>query len=233
MSTRLWVVCGLLVQGVALAQEGAPKPGIEVKALTPLVGNFNMKGTAPAGAMGPGSPEMATHGKIICNPTLEGFWVGCEIDEEIGQGTQAMRLHIHFLLGWDREAGEYRAVGFDNTGTSTYFSGKLAGTRLTFDPIGNYSWQGQPAKERLTFDLTDAKALKFVHDISLKGAPYSTLETAEFRRLMKPAAAPLASATPAKTLPAAKGDAPAAAAKPATKPVTKPAAAAGATIPPK
>ncbi len=204
MNLRLVIVLCTLAPTLALGDEGLPKPGVEVKAIGALIGNFNMKGTSPAGAMGQGSPEMATKGKLICNPTLEGFWIGCEIDEEIGTGMQAMKLHIHFLAGWDREAGEYRAVGFDNTGTSTYFSGKLAGTRLTFDPIGNYNWQGQPAKERLTFDMTDTKALKFIHDISLKGAAYTTLETADLRRWVKPQNAATAKvATATKTEPAA------------------------------
>ncbi len=181
MNRTLSLLAVLSLSSLAAA-EGPPKPGPEVKALAPLVGSFAMKGHAPAGALGPGTPEMPSTGKVVCGWTLDNFWLSCEVDETIGTGKDAWKMHIRFLAGWDRESSAYRAVGLDNTGTSTYFSGKLEGTAFTVEALGNYNWQGKPAKEKLTFDFTDPKSIRFDHQMSYSGAPYAPFEQAALVR---------------------------------------------------
>src|SRR5205085_105418 len=96
---------------------GPPKPGEEMKKLAPVIANYTWSdGKLAAGAMGPGSPEMPSHGKQTCHMMMGGLWAMCDMEDVAGAGKQTMKWQGHIIMGWDVERKEYRGVGVDNMG---------------------------------------------------------------------------------------------------------------------
>jgi hypothetical protein len=169
----------------AAAPAGPPAPptaGPETKALGFLNGNMTMTGTLKANAMGPGSPEMPSHGTHKCHWTMNNLWLACDIEDITGTGAKSMKWMGHVVAGWDFEAKGYRGFIVDNMGTSGTMTGKIDGTKLVWDS-GEAMMMGQPLKYRITMDFTDPKAIKFTDERSMKGGPYVLAEEA----VMKPA----------------------------------------------
>src|SRR5258706_16152981 len=74
----------------AAADMAPPKAGPETSALKPFMQNFTWTGTARAGAMAPGSPEMPTKGKATCKWAMGNLWAMCDLEDTAGTGKQAM-----------------------------------------------------------------------------------------------------------------------------------------------
>jgi hypothetical protein len=149
----------------------AAKPGPETAALKPFTTNATWTGVMKAGAMGPGSPEMPTKGKVKCSWIMGGLWAMCDIED----GPAAPKSFVwkgHWIIGWDAEAKEYRASIFDNMATTTSMKGKIDGTKLIMESP-EQMMMGQPMKVRLTWDATDPKAIKFIEERSTKGGPWT------------------------------------------------------------
>src|SRR5262245_34918906 len=70
--------------------EMPPKPGEETKKLQFLVGTLTGTGKMEAGAMKPGSPEVATKAKHVCKWTLGNLWIVCDVTDTAGTGKDAM-----------------------------------------------------------------------------------------------------------------------------------------------
>ena len=68
--------------------------------------------------MGPGSPEMGGTGRAVCRLIEDGLWYACDFeqDQTLADGTFVLRWQLHWVAGWDRVAGEYRATSADNNG---------------------------------------------------------------------------------------------------------------------
>lgn len=163
--------------GGAPAGAGAPpkmeaaKPGPETAALKPFTGNASWTGVMKAGAMGPGSPEMATKGKMKCGWIMGGLWAMCDIED----GPAAPKSFVwkgHWIVGWDNEAKEYRGSIFDNMGSSANMKGKMDGQKLVMESP-EAMMMGMPMKMRMTWDATDPKAVKFTEERSVKGGPWT------------------------------------------------------------
>jgi hypothetical protein len=146
-----------------------PKPGPETKALAPLVGNMKMAGTMKAGAMGPGSPEMATAGTHNCKWTKDQLWLDCDVKSGPTADKKAQPWMGHIHVGYDYQVKAYRSVMVDNMGVAALMEGKLDGQKLTLESVGTYMMMGKPIKSRITIDMTDPKAVKFMGEMQMDG----------------------------------------------------------------
>ena len=140
-----------------------PKPGPETKALQPFIGLLKLKGTTPAGAMGPGSPAQESKGTHSCKWSVGGLWLDCDVKNGDAAGKHPQwNGHVH--MGWDYLNKDYRAVIVDNMGGAMMMEGKMDGQKLVLESVGNYQMMGKPTKMRMTFDLTDPKVLKVTEE---------------------------------------------------------------------
>lgn len=154
-----------------------PKPGPETMALKPLATTLQMSGEMPAGAMGPGSPATPTKGTHSCKWSTDKLWLNCEIKDTSGTGKQAMTWNGHMMIGWDFSAKMYRAVLTDNMGMAMMLQGKMEGSKLPLESVGDYEMMGHPMKMRFTMDMTDPKAFKFTDERELgKSGKWTTFE---------------------------------------------------------
>jgi len=145
-----------------------PKPGPETKALQPFIGMLKLKGTMTAGAMGPDSPAVDTKGTHSCKWTMGGLWVDCDVKDGPAVGkAPAWMGHVH--VGWDYMVKMYRAVLVDNMGGAMMMEGKMDGAKLVMESVGTYQMMGKPMKSRMTFDLTDPKAIKIAEERQMDG----------------------------------------------------------------
>jgi hypothetical protein len=160
-----------------------PKPGPETDALKPFVKNFTWTGKQLAGAMGPGSPEMPTKGKVTCKWIVNNLWAACDIEETIGTGKDAHSWKGHHIFGWDFMAKEYRGATVGSMGSIDDLKGKLDGAKLSWESSADRMMHGQPMRFRVSFDATDPKAVKFTseHIVAGKAVPVG-------EAIMKPAA---------------------------------------------
>src|SRR5262245_49478213 len=119
-----------------------PKPGPEVQKLGFLVGDWVHEETFHPGPMGPGGPGK---GRSKTAWTLGDHHLYIIYTTNTPMG----KLDARGMLGWDGEKKVYRLAWFDNMGSATQFQGD-------FDAAGalvmnaEYTFQGQPMKERLT-----------------------------------------------------------------------------------
>ena len=162
----------------------AAKPGAETLALRPLVGALVTAGTVKAGAYGPGTPEAPSKGKHTCKWMVSSLWLDCEIEDTVGTGDKAIKWIGHGMVGWDFEAKGYRAAFVDNMGMSSTMAGKLSGSKLVWESLGEMTMGGQAVKSRVTLDWSDPKAIKFTEERQVgRAAPWMVAEES----VMKPA----------------------------------------------
>src|SRR5512141_318604 len=105
-------------------------PGPEMAA---FYRDWTWTGVIEAGGMGPGSPEMRGTGRAVCRLIQDGLWFDCDFeqDQRLADGTFVLRWQLHWVAGWDRMAGEYRASSADNNGPSlAIYRGRIDGERL-------------------------------------------------------------------------------------------------------
>lgn len=164
----------------APAPPAMPKPGPETQALRPFIGSFTWTGTAKAGAFGPGSPEMPTRGRERCRWILGNLWAECELQDTAGKGKQAITWKATELVGYDLMAKQYVAAFVDNMGGMMTMKGMLEGSKLTFEGAGMMN--GEPWKDRVTYDASNPKAIQFTEERSMKGSPFAVAEEATMKR---------------------------------------------------
>ena len=160
----------------AEAMPAPPKPGPETEALKPFAKNMTWTGKAPAGSMGPGSPEMPTKGSARCKWTINNLWAMCDIESTMGTGKEAMKWSAHEVFGWDFMAKEYHASMVDSFGALVEMTGKLEGQKLTWETPKEVMMMGKPTKLRVTMDATDPKAIKFTSEHTAAGGKWMTDE---------------------------------------------------------
>lgn len=141
-----------------------PQPGPQDRAIAPLFsGTGTWTGNVPAGAMAPDSKAMTSSGKSMCRPILNNLWYTCDIQDQMGSPAQTFRGHL--VVGYDRGIDAYRAVMVDNLGTSlTELHGTLNGKKLVLETPNATPMMGKVMKDRLTFDFTDPKNVRFTDE---------------------------------------------------------------------
>lgn len=131
----------------AAAPPGAPmappKPAPEFAAfLKGAEGNWKCESTMPAGAMGPGSPEMKMKSTTKLKKVLDGF--AYEGEWEMKQMKEMPKGR--FVLAWDAAGKQIVGSNYDNMGNVSSTTGTVAGDSATL--TGSATIMGQKMKIR-------------------------------------------------------------------------------------
>lgn len=148
-------------------------PGREMAALDRFFPDVTWTGTIEEGGMGPGTPAQTAKGWGKHEKIQGGRWVvgTYEQDQYLLDGTFVLKWQLHWVVGWDPAAGEYRATLADCYGHADVMRGRLDGDRLIFETIG------EPAvRLRLTWDAADPGDLLWRNEMSVGGAPWFLVE---------------------------------------------------------
>lgn len=158
--------------GPALPQRASPGP--EMAALAPFYRAWRWTGSIEAGGMGPGSPEMIGAGRAVCRLVQDGLWYACDFEQEqrLLDGTFVLTWLLHWVTGWDRLAGEYRASSADNNGpTLALYRGRIDGDRLVHESVSDAL-----PRIRLTWVLVDADHARWRNEYTLDGKTWTLIE---------------------------------------------------------
>ena len=148
--------------------------GPEMAALAPFYRDWTWTGTIQAGGMGPGSPEMSGTGRAVCRLIQDGLWYACDFerDQLLGDGTFVLRWQLHWVTGWDRMAGEYRASSADNNGPN--LGSTADGSRAT--GLSTNSLQEGLPRIRLTWILAGPDHATWRNEFTLDGQAWNLIE---------------------------------------------------------
>jgi len=130
-------------------------------------------GTIRAGGMGPGSPAMTATGTGRHHAIQDGLWIvgDYQQDQFLPDGTFVLHWQLHWVSGWDAQAGEYRACVADNHGHLELLAGQIDGDLLTFQSIGH-----PPVRLRLFWHLVDDDTMIWRNEASVQGGPFNLVE---------------------------------------------------------
>lgn len=151
--------------------------GPEMAALAPFYRDWTWIGTIQAGGMGPGSPPMGGAGRAVCRLIQDGLWYDCDFEQDqvLADGTFVLRWQLHWVAGWDRMAGEYRASSADNNGPSlAIYRGRIEGERLVYESLSDAL-----PRIRLTWILTDPDHATWRNEFTLDAQTWSLIEEYE------------------------------------------------------
>jgi hypothetical protein len=135
------------------------------------------EGTIVAGGMGPGTPEMPSRGRGVHTAIQDGLWIVGDYEQEqfLSDGTFVLKWQLHWVVGWDADAREYRATHADNYGHAGVMRGQLDGDVLAFETVGE-----GPVRQRMIWDAGDPAAMTWRNEISFGGGPFSLVEEYAF-----------------------------------------------------
>jgi hypothetical protein len=151
--------------------------GPEMAALAPFYRDWAWTGTIEPGGMGPGSPEMTGVGRATCRIIQDGLWWECDFSQEqrLADGTFVLTWQLHWVTGWDRAAGEYRASSADNNGPNlAIYRGRIDGNRLIYESLGDAL-----PRIRLTWILDDEQHARWRNEYTLDGTAWILVEEYE------------------------------------------------------
>lgn len=151
--------------------------GPEMAALAPFYRNWMWTGSIQAGGMGPGSPEMHGAGRATCRLIQDGLWYDCDFEQDqlLTDGTFVLRWQLHWVAGWDRTAGEYRASSADNNGPNlAIYRGWIDGDRLVYESLN-----ASLPRIRLTWILAGPDHATWRNEFTLDGETWSLIEAYE------------------------------------------------------
>jgi hypothetical protein len=157
-------------------------PGPEMAALDRFYTNVTWTGTIEPNGMGPGSPAMTARGRGVHSRLHDGLWIVGDYrqDQFLTDGTFVLTWRLHWVTGWDTDAGQYRATLNDNYGHADVMRGRIDGDRLIYETPDE-----RPVRLRLTWDLTDPDTPVWTNEVCLRGDTWQLVES--YR--MRPAAA--------------------------------------------
>jgi hypothetical protein len=149
-------------------------PGTEMDDLVRFYRDVTWRGTIEANGMGPGSPPMVGTGRGAHTRLHDGLWIvgDYEQDQYLDDGSYLLTWRLHWVTGWDSDAGEYRATMNDNYGHADLMRGRIDGDRLIYESMG------EPAvRIRLTWDLEDPDAPVWTNEVSVSEGAWLLVET--------------------------------------------------------
>jgi len=150
------------------------QPGPEIAALAPFYRDWTWSGTIREGGMGPGSPEMSGVGNATCRLIQGGLWYACDFeqDQHLLDGTFVLKWQLHWVAGWDRTAGEYRASSADNNGPNlAIYRGRIEGNQLIYESVGDAL-----PRIRLTWILVDPEHATWRNEYTVDGSTWTLIE---------------------------------------------------------
>jgi hypothetical protein len=159
-----------------------PGPGPESKALQPFFGkSLGWTGTCPAGSMGPGSPQMESHGKASCRPLFDGFSYAIDVEDTFGSGKDAMTWMGHMVVGYVVGAKAYRGFSSDNTGELVMWNGTLDGNKFVLESAAPFMMMGQMMDDRLSWVRNSDGTLAFTDEHRPQGGDWVVGEAATMK----------------------------------------------------
>jgi hypothetical protein len=167
----------------AVRTTGVPMPlraGEQMRRLARFHRDVTWTGTIEPGGMGPGSPAMTAIGEGRHHVIQDGLWIVGDYrqDQFLADGTFVLRWYLHWVAGWDAQAGEYRATVADNYGHTEILRGWIEGNLLTFQSIGHPT-----VRIRLFWHLADADRMTWRNEASVNGGPFRLVERYECRTM--------------------------------------------------
>ncbi|MGZ8740010.1 MAG: DUF1579 family protein [Gaiellaceae bacterium] len=165
---------------MATATANVPHPisaGQETLALQRFFRDCTWTGTIVEGGMGPGAPAMTAEGRGVHKAIHGGLWIvgDYEQDQFLLDGTFVLKWQLHWVVGWDPDAGEYRGTHADNYGHAGVMRGRLEGDVLTFETMGDTA-----VRQRMIWSLADPAVMRWRNEISFGGGPFSLVEEYEY-----------------------------------------------------
>ncbi|TCC21560.1 DUF1579 family protein [Kribbella sindirgiensis] len=153
-----------------------PQPlhaGQEMTRLARFHRDVRWTGTIRAGAVGPGSPAMTATGEGRHHTIQNGLWIVGEYqqDQYLPDGSFVLRWQLHWVAGWDPQAGEYRASVADNYGHLELLAGHIEGHLLTFRSIGRPRLRTQ-----LLWHIVDDETMIWRNEVSVDGGSFELVE---------------------------------------------------------
>ncbi len=149
-------------------------PGPEIDHLARFFPDVTWTGQIEAGGMGPGTPAMTAVGRGVHHRIHGGLWIvgDYEQDQFLADGSYVLTWKLHWVTGWDTQAGEYRAVLTDNNGQADIMRGRIDGDVLTYENFGD-----GPVRLRLRWNRSAGPGLRFTNEMSVGGGPWTLVET--------------------------------------------------------
>jgi hypothetical protein len=117
----------------AATPPGAPRPSKELEAfMKPLEGSWKCDERFPAGAFGPGSPEVNARSTVRFRRDYDGFIYRGEYELKKQKGLEIPELPMKgvFVLAWDPGAREMLVSQFNSNGSMSMATGKPQGDTL-------------------------------------------------------------------------------------------------------
>lgn len=149
------------------------RPGPETGALARFLWNGTWTGTVEPGGLGPGSPAMETTGRATCEWSLHGLWTDCLFEQDqSADDRRVLNWQARWVMGWDHDANEYRAVGADTNGRAFIFHGRIEGDRLVMETLGE-----APARLLFTWEVVDERTVTWKNEVPVAGGPWQLIET--------------------------------------------------------
>jgi len=153
-------------------------PGPEMAALERFYANVTWTGTIEPNGMGPGSPAMTARGRGVHSRLHDGLWIVGDYrqDQFLTDGTFVLTWRLHWVTGWDADAGQYRATLNDNYGHADVMRGRIDGDRLIYATLDD-----RPVRLRLIWDLTNPAAPVWTNEVCLGGDRWQLVESYRMR----------------------------------------------------
>lgn len=162
--TMMILSAALALAAVAMAQQGPPKPGPEVKKLDMFVGTWTLDGTMKPGMMGPGGTMTESE---KCEWMDGGFYLVCHSDYKSSMG-DGVGLSI---MGYSPDDKAYTYREFNSFGEFDDSRGTVDGDTWTW--TSDEKMGGTTMKGRFTMKMTSATSYTFAFDMSQDGAKWS------------------------------------------------------------
>ena len=141
----------------AAAPAAPPAPPTPAPELTAFAKNFEgswkCDSKFPAGAMGPGSPEMAGKSTVSIKKDLNGFWYKGLY--EIKKSKTVPGMKAQFSFGYDPGGKQVLLTGTDSMGSGWFAGGPIQGDSVT--TVGDMFMMGMKAKVRDTMSKKSDK----------------------------------------------------------------------------
>jgi hypothetical protein len=127
------------------APPAPPTPAPELTAFAKnFEGNWKCDSKFPAGAMGPGSPEMTGKSTVSIKKDLGGFWYKGLY--EIKKSKTVPPMKAQFSMGYDAGSKEILLTGTDSMGSGWFAGGPIQGDSVT--TVGEMYMMGMKSKVR-------------------------------------------------------------------------------------
>ncbi|MES1204900.1 MAG: hypothetical protein ABUS79_03090 [Pseudomonadota bacterium] len=141
-----------------------PAPSKELEAfMKGFEGNWRCETKFPAGAMGPGSPEMTAKSTVKVKKEFGGMaWRG---DYSLAKSKTMPAITGVFEIVWESGTNQAAIVGYDNMGSVTMGLGPLSGESVTFSEDGYM--MGMKVKGRETMTKKGPKEILHKWEIDL------------------------------------------------------------------